>query len=218
MPGRGAWPFYYQFGLDRRNDPQGRDAHGIYAFKRELIFNGYGAGIVPDLAYWGKQVDDQTRKFQAAKFLVVDGQLGPKTAGILLRKRTLAIESRFGIVNNYLCKLKSHESANDPVAEGWSDPDDEGLVQINLDFHPTVTEVKAWDPAFALDWAGKYLFDAFKYTGDWDGAIVAYNIGRHSAKLWVEAGKPPTGGPLIGGQEGWKRATSYLAAINRAGC
>lgn len=224
MAGRGAWTFIYQFGLDRRNDPQGRDAHGIYSFKRELIFNGYATGIKADLAYWGKQVDEQTKKFQATKGLIPDGQLGPRTAAKLLRKRAVALDKRFGIPNNYLCKLKSHESANDPIAEGYFDPDDEGLVQINLDYHPSVSITQAWDPAFCLEWAAKYLADAYKYIHassgeyDWDGAVVSYNIGRYQAAQWIKAGKPASGGPLIGGTDGWVRATKYLSMVKSAPC
>lgn len=218
MAGRGAWPFHYQFGLDRRNDPGGRDAHGIYALKRELIFGGYAEGIDPDLPYWGKAVDSQTRRFQERNELVVDGQLGPKTAARLFRKRSVALERRYGIPNSFLCKLKTAESDNDPVAEGRVDPDDEGIVQINLDYHPSVAAEQAWSPSFALSWAAVYLFDSMNYTSDVEAAVVSYNIGRYRAKQWVEAGKPDEGGPLIGGQDGWTRATAYLSLVKAASC
>ncbi len=218
MAGCGAWPFVYKFGLDFRNDPQGRSAHGIYALKKELVFNGYSIGIVVDLAYWGDKVDKQTKKFQTDHALTVDGQLGPQTALALFKKRAVALQKQYGIKNNWLCKQKTLESSNDPVCEGSADPDDEGIAQINLHFHPEITYEEAWSPAFALEYAAKFLVSAISYCGDEEGGVAAYNIGRYYAKEWVDAGKPASGGPFIGSQDVYARATHYVAVVQSAGC
>ena len=219
MSGRGAWPFYYKLGLDFRNNPQGRDAHGIYALKKELIYNGYSKGIVADLAYWGASVDARTREFQKDHGLVVDGELGPKTALALFHKRALHEETIRGIPNNLLCKQKTEESSNDPVAQGWIDVDDEGLMQINVHFHPDISQEQAWDPSFALPFGGSYMLDAYNFCDhDWDGAVAAYNIGRVYAKQWVEAGKPASGGPTIGSDDSFTRATKYVALVKGSAC
>jgi len=218
MSGRGAWPFFYKLGLDFRNNPQGRDAHGIYALKKELIHNGYSQGIVATLAYWGASVDARCREFQRDHGLVVDGQLGPKTALALFHKRALEQETQFGIPNNLLCHLKSEESSNDPVAQGFVDTDDEGLVQINVHFHPEISQEQAWDPSFCLPWGAKYLKDAYVFVGnDWDGAVAAYNVGREAARLWVNAGKPAQGGPSWF-PDAYSRATHYVALVKASGC
>jgi hypothetical protein len=59
---------------------------------------------------------------------------------------------------------------------------------------------------------------AYGYTEDWEGALVAYVIGRTPAREWVEQGKPEGGGPLIGGQDSFARASDFLAAVNEVAC
>lgn len=220
LHGRGAWPFYYKLGLDFRSNPAGRDAHGIYALKRELIYNGNtGNGLMrADLAFWGDSADLALRTFQKQHDLVVDGVLGSGTARVLFHKRFLAICAQYGIPNELVAKIKTLESSNDPVAQGWVDIDDEGCMQINLHFNPSITQDEAWDPPFAGDYGGKQLASAIIYCDhDLDGGVAAWNIGRYYAKQWVEAGKPVSGGPIIGQDDAWARATKYVALVKASG-
>lgn len=214
--GRGAWPFYYKLGLDLRSAPQSRDAHGIYALKRELIFNGNtGNGkMIADMPTWGKYADIACKAFQKSHGLLVDGVLGPKTARAMFHKRFLAFEDQFGIPNNLLTKIKTLESSNDPVAQGYVDLDDEGLMQINLHFHPEITTEFAWDPAECGPWGGSQLASSITYCDhDLDGGVAAWNIGRFYARQWVRAGKPASGGPLIGSDDAYARATKYVQLV-----
>lgn len=215
--GRGAWPFYYKLGLDFRASPQGRDAHGIYALKRELIYNGNtGDGkMVADSAMWGSYADLACRTFQKQHGLIVDGELGPTTARHLLSKRFTALETQYGIPSKLLSKIKTLESSNDPVAQGYVDIDDEGLMQINLHFHPDITFEYAWDPAQCGPLGGSQLQSAITYCDhDLDGGVAAWNIGRYYARQWVQAGKPASGGPMIGSDDAYARATKYVALVN----
>jgi hypothetical protein len=219
MAGRGDWPRFYHPGDDYRADPHGRDAHGICALKRELVYNGFAVGIVTSLPFYGTAMKAQVLAWQKqatwiGQALIPDGVIGPRTAGSLWHKRALWLEQRFGIPHNWLAKLKSLESNNDPVAQGFVDPADEGIVQINLHFNPSIAVDQAWDPAWALEFAAGRLKDAIAYCADEEGGVAAWNIGRYTAKQWVAAGKPASGGPLIGGQDGWTRATHYVLAVN----
>jgi len=130
MSGLGAWSFgFYHLNMVV---PNTRVAHGITAFKNELIYNGNtGNGkIIPELPSWGKYVDMALRNFQKSHGLKVDGVLGPTTADALFLKRAKQVEDLNGIPSDYLARIKTHESNNDPVAQGYEDSADEGLSSI----------------------------------------------------------------------------------------
>jgi soluble lytic murein transglycosylase-like protein len=209
----GAWAWVYRQGFAADGDA--RKADGIYAIKQELIHNGFGHDVVLTLPFFGRFAASEAKRFQAARGLIADGIVGPITARVLFRKRLASTESQLGIPDNLLAKLVNLESNDDPVAEGTSDPNDEGIAQINLPSHPDVSESSAHDPAFAIPWAGRYLKGLFTATGgkDWDGALVAYNAGTDLAKRWLAAGKPATGGPQVGGEDGYARATRYVELV-----
>lgn len=207
---RGAWPFFYTLGLDRRSDPNGRDAHGIYAFKNELIYNGYATGIDASLAYWGGQAVLQTRAFQANVGISIDGVLGPETARRLFRKR---LNGQPNGVN--LSRIKSLESANDPVAQGMVDPNDEGLFQENMPSNPTLSLIEAWTPSFIVPYAASQLMARINSCGSVKAGIAGWNIGDFYATEWRKAGYPASGGPVVDGQDMWSRATQYVALVNQ---
>lgn len=214
MPGQGAW-FYgnYKYGMDV---PDHRAERGIFAFKQELIYRGFSGGIKLELPIFGNSVRDRTKDFQRVSGLVQDGEIGPKTARYLLWARTNRVQIQFSIPNRRLARLLKLESGYDPVAEGVVDPEDEGLAQIHRPFFPEITLEEAWDPSFAISWAGAKLAAGFIYCDDdWDGAVAAYNVGSFYAREWVRAGKPESGGPLIGGQDVYARAHRYVELVDR---
>lgn len=214
MTSRGAWPFYYQAGLDRRADPTGRDAHGIYAFKDELIFNGFGYGTVkPTVAEWGAQAVAATKEAQASFGLTADGVLGPQTARCLFRKRMLSAESTYMIPNSVLQQIASLESGNDPVAQGMADPQDEGLFQENLPSHPSLSQQQCWTPSYIIPVAARQLqayFDGL--DGSVKAAVAAWNIGEFYASEWKQSNFPASG-KVVNGQDIFARATQYYALV-----
>lgn len=216
MVAMSAWAFTYRRGLDGTHDP--RKAAGIRAMKQELILNGFSEGILIDLPVFGSKVTARTREFQQNEKITIDGEIGPQTAARLFRKRCALVEQGNGpIPDSLLCRLKQLESASDPVAEGVADPNDEGLVQVNMPSHPTLMIEQLWDPAFVLPWAGDQLAQAHASIQDWDGAIAAWNVGGFYARLWVKAGKPDSG-HTVGTIDWFARAHKYVQLVHNAKC
>jgi hypothetical protein len=213
MPGRGIWPESYGRDDNFTSDPYGRSAFGLYAVKKELVYNGFAIGIDVREPVFCSSTLKQTIDFQKARDLDPDGLIGPITAAALFDARTREIEKRFGIKNNWLLKLKNARSQNDPVAQGPQD--EEGLVQVELHFNPSISIEDAWDPAWALDYGVRRLKAAIEFCGgDEQGGIAAWTIGRIFSKDWVEAGKPDSGGPQLGGKDSFSRAAEYVSLVS----
>jgi hypothetical protein len=215
----GAWSYVYEFGM---TVDTARKRAGVHAMKAELIYNGYIYGIRLEVDAFGNYARDRTRDFQKVQGIEMDGVIGPITARRLFRKRVREQEVLRGIPDHLLGCQGTLESNNDPVAEGTVDPDDEGWGQIHLPFHPEVTEAEAWDPSVSIPWTAKELADAAVYTKDWDGGVAAYNIGWPYARQWVAAGKPSSGGPIMGNDkngnpiDSFARATLYVKLVRGA--
>lgn len=215
VPGIGAWSFgRYHYNMDV---PNSRVAAGIFAFKQELIYLGYGEGIKVDLPIFGSNMRDQTLAFQKdSGGLDVDGQIGSKTARHMFFTRGNRFQNAHAIPGKLVVRQITLESANDPVAQGYADDGDEGLGQIHLSYHPEITVEQAWDPSFAIPWLGGQLVGATAYCdNDFDGGVAAYNIGWTYARQWVRDGKPASGGPLLGTVDSYARATKYVALVKQ---
>lgn len=204
--GFGAWTVVYRQGLTA---PAGTSlGYAIPAMKRELAYNGFLGSMDVKTRLFGPNADQETRLFQAAHGLVVDGIIGPATALVLLRARATAAGS--GMPDHQLARQKTWESANDPNAIG-PDGHDHGLLQIRLTSHPDVSLAEAVDPAFALSWAASRERENYSTLHDWDGVLCAWNAGYSLAQKWVAAGKPASGGPVNGnGTDLYAACTSYV--------
>lgn len=214
----GAWDFgAYKRGMDGRNDA--RLGVAIMSIKKELIYNGFDTGIVLDLPYFGDAVANRTKDFQTAHSLPVDGAVGSKTAIELYRKRVGDLEGKYRLPTAALGKLIKLESLYDPAARGVVDPLDTGISQINLSAHPDVTEDQAYDSSFALDWTCRHIVGSFnniaKNVDVIKAARAAYNIGDTYAAQWLESGFAASGGPLLGGEDSFSRATNYISVIDK---
>lgn len=56
-----------------------------------------------------------------------------------------------------------------------------GIAQIDSYWHPEVSDSDAFNPAFAVAWASKYLSDLKTTFGSWYNALRAYNGGSQYA-------------------------------------
>lgn len=206
-----GWQWYYALGKDQ-TDPAKLERYqaGVLAYKRALIVNGFGTGVDLNVKIWGNMARARTMGFQSASGLLADGVVGPATAKALLKKWVSAFEAQYSIPDHLVGKQGTLESNNHAVAEGFVDPDDEGWGQIHLPFYPTITQTQAWDPEFAIKWMAGQLWSHRMNLGDWDAAIAAYNVGYQTAKQWLAAGKPSSGGPL------WHTPTGDIDAFTRA--
>jgi peptidoglycan hydrolase-like protein with peptidoglycan-binding domain len=179
------------------------------------------------LPFFGESVANSVKDFQAAKGLKVDGQVGPVTAKELFRPRVEHVEYGYGIPDGALGKQIWLESAFDPVAVGTVDSRDRGMCQINL-FELTnasgehgahhVTLAQAYDPPYAIDWAGQYIISQQQEIADriklMKAARAAYNVGDFYAAQWLLDGFPASG-KVVDGIDWYKRATDYLFNIDR---
>lgn len=213
----GAFDFGpYRKGMDGRNDI--RLGGAILSIKAELIYNGYDQNVNPDLAFFGDAISNRVKEFQADRGLTSDGQVGARTALELFHARVGALEKKYNLPTDALGKQVKLESAFDPAAKGVIDSLDTGISQINLGQHPDVTEVQAYSAAWALEWTCQHIRGSYNNIADdvhvMRAARAAYNIGDVYAAQWLEAGFPSSGGPSIGGQDSFTRATQYLQLID----
>jgi Putative peptidoglycan binding domain len=184
---------------------------GVKAVKRELDYNGFNLGMDLSNNAFGIAVKHSAIAFQQANGLTADGVVGPLTAHELFRKRCALLTSTAGI-HGSVFQVASLESAMDPWAYGFVDPDDHGLVQINLRVHPTISLKQALDPAYCLSYCGRALQSVFDVTGDIDVAVASWNVGVGGAKEWLAAGKPATGG-TSDFPDLYNRATRYVSLV-----
>lgn len=208
-----GWQWLYEY-LKDPADGGARYAAGVAAYKTALIANGYPTGIIPSSPIWGNFARDRAVEFQRAHNLTADGVVGPKTAQALLRIYVSTWESHYGIPDHLAGKQGTLESNNHAVAQGWADAGDEGWGQIHMAFHPDITVVQAWDPAFAIKWLAGQLWSNHANLKDYDAALAAYNVGYSTAKLWLAAGKPDHGGPVWSGNvDAFTRASEYVGLV-----
>jgi hypothetical protein len=193
---RGAWSQFYKSPMAGHNDDEG---WAILSLKGELAYNGFRGLMNLKTQTFGRGTEQATWRFQHANSDCgkPDGVIGPMTAMVLWRKRKLAVEKRYGIPDNWLAKQITHESANDPAARGYVDPRDRGLSQISSLHHPEVSDKQAFTASYSMPWHGEMLAQAAKlFYGDWEAAVVSWNLGLGGARTWVLDGKPQTRGGM----------------------
>lgn len=213
----GAYDYgFYKQGMDGRKDP--RLGAGLVAVKKELVWNGFAGGMTMDPIF-GDAAANSLGGFQASKGLKVDKAAGPVTLKELFRRRVEQTEDQFNFSRGTLGKQVWLESAFDPVAKGVADPDDTGICQINLRIHSVVAEALAFDPVFSFHWAAQYITDSANRIeieiGVLKAARAAYNVGTEYAKEWMLRGFPSSGGPKLGTDDSFTRATNYIALIDK---
>ena len=197
----GAWSSYYQLGSGTRGttvptspDTAVMEAYAVLGIKTELSYTGNAvSGLNLKTYYFGIGAEHSTKRFQKQASLQVDGVVGPHTAKALFLPRSSWVEVHNGIPNQLLSRIISLESGWDPGAIGSLDPLDHGLLQINLHFHPDVSEAQAATPSFSIPWGGKQLAAAYGSFGDWDATVASWNVGYVAARNWLNAGKPADG-------------------------
>lgn len=219
----GAWEHIYKRGLDAEDGtPTG---YGILAVKAELAYNDAADPLLNlDTTVCGNAFDRSAKAFQVAERLIVDGEVGRITAAALFRRRAHHAGLAAGVPNNYVCKIMHLESACDPGAVGYTDPNDLGLLQIHMPAHPTITVAQAFSPSFAITWAASTLASAYRNLQDWDATVASWNVGGGGAAAWLDAGKPSSlyvswftdqnGDPIDLGA----RATEYLTLVKGQTC
>jgi hypothetical protein len=198
------------------DDP--RLAAACVALKKELDFNGFGANLIIDNPVLGEAFTNRVKEFQTSRELTPNGKVGQVTARELFRKRVELKEDEFGFPRGTLGKTILLESAFDPVAIGSVDKDDSGISQINVRIHSGTSLEEAFDPEYAIDWQANYIEGnrdrIIREVNVLKAARAAYNVGVDGAKKWMLAGFPASGGPDLGGQDLFTRATEYIRLID----
>lgn len=203
----GTWDVMFEAPL--RAPIGSRVGLAIVSVKHELVFNGIPVGGMNlDVPEIGSGTERAISLFQKRNGLVVDGSCGPKTALVLMRKRSIEEALRIGAPRMLVAQQKSLESVDDFACVSENE-EDRGPSQINKRFHPEVTDAKAYTVSFCLHWQADYLREAYddvlttKGKRDWDLALAAYNVGWGPARKWDEAGRPvtnPDGKPNVAAQ------------------
>lgn len=216
----GAWDFGVIKAPITVDQAEGRLGIALVTFKRELVYNGFAEHEMNvEKPNFGKAASDNVKKFQTDRGLPATGVINIATSRELFRKRITEAEQKFDLPRGTLGKKIALESAFDPVAVGTADPDDTGIAQINLRIHSSVSKDQAFNPQFALNWAGAYIRSNYDRVASdanvMKAARASYNIGVHYATQWMLAGFPNSGGPLLGGQDSFTRATQYISLIDK---
>lgn len=211
-PGLGAWSFgSYGPSVDYSN---ARAAAGLRALKAEVIYiaGGNTHGIDEDALIYGSAITARAKYLQGLWKQWPTGRIGHTFAYNLFWTRCVRADLKNKVPGRLTYRVLRLESAHDPVAQGWVDDRDEGGAQIHMPFNPDVTLDEAWNPAFYVPWLSDRLVEAAAYTGDYDGAVAAHNVGHETARLWVKAGKPDSG-RLQGTIDWYTRASQYVRLV-----
>lgn len=102
-------------------------------------------------------IADDTVHWEAPKEPEVIAQ--PREVGKTISEKVDFYADKWGVDRWLLHHIVKHESTYDPLAVGdthYYKPS-YGLVQINRYWNPQVSIEQAFDPDFALDWAGQQL-------------------------------------------------------------
>lgn len=204
----GVWEGYYQKGSG--GAPTSPVGYACTAIKRELRFNSFGDGLNLSKPSLGDAFDARCRDFQKHEGIGVDGVVGPETMKALLRLRVGMLTATYQLPGAVMGQIAYQESSLDPGAVG-SNPADKGLVQINRDAHPEISDQQAFSPAFAFEYLARTL-RMVRATTDIDTAIAAWHVGVGGAQAWYNASKPDTGGPSWSPSL-YAEATKYVAAV-----
>lgn len=231
VDGRGAWTrrgigFDYRYAINGAGQPRiGTTAHrtlddwavaaGCAAIQRRLNHLGIMGRLGDDeLGVFGPKTRAAVLRFQGgerdpdgAAPLERDGTVGRSDARALFTPLIDETEASSRIPSRLLRGELNHESALDPGAVGayLYYPDyrgvDRGLAQINSKANATVGWVDAYDPTFAIPWAGRRLRSFYdRFTADypnrseqvrWDAAVCAHNS-PVAARAWVTGNGPQT--------------------------
>jgi hypothetical protein len=190
------------------------------AIKKELVYNGFGDGLIVENPVLGQAFTNRLNEFKVSVGLTPDGLCGSRVCQELFRARIQAAENKYDLPSGALGKKIKLESAFDPVAIGTADEDDTGICQINIRIHTSVSKEEAFDPEFAIDWAARFVrsnFDTIARKADvMKAARASYNIGPEYATRWMKAGFPTAGGVFdSSGIDWYTRATNYIALIDK---
>lgn len=98
---------------------------------------------------------------------------------IELKPTIAASSAKYKVPEALLAALIKKESEFQNI---WGvDGTGRGIAQIDSYWHPEVSDKEAFDPAYALAWAAKYLKGLKEEHGSWYNALRAYNGGPNYA-------------------------------------
>ena len=166
--------------------------YGVLAIQRALNRELEPGTVVVD-GLFGRKTKAATIRWQqgqpSSHNVKPWGGIGPDSSKWLfmpLLVRTVKTQ-----LQKVVCGLVSHESMWDPGCVGYTDPDDNGLGQINLLSNPSVTEEQAFQPKVAFEYIEDILTARLEtFDGNLGDAVASYNLGATGALAWIRAGRP----------------------------
>lgn len=207
-----AWKWGpYKRGMGVEGDDP-RIIHAVVAIKAELVFHGFALKL--DSTRFGPKTYRAVQSFQGGLGLVVDGQVGPRTANALWSER-IAGEA---IPGDWLRAQIHWESGDDPGAQ-FTNPDgsrDRGLVQLNSG-SGSLSEEEVWDPSVTIGFLAGFLRRRAREFADCPGDRWRLAVGSWrtpvGAREWCEA---PNLVPDADGTWGQK-AAYYVGRVDTDG-
>lgn len=137
---------------------------------------------------------------QAHVGVEADGWVGPTTMRAWLQPLVVEVADALSVPVRWLGGILVSESDLDPGAVGFGTPDDQGLAQIRLTVHTSVTPGQAYDPPYAVHWTAAELARNWarwesvarqNIVDPWVVAALAHNSPRNARRL-AETGVYPT--------------------------
>lgn len=173
--------------------------YGIASIQRRLSLQGFDTHRTDGV--FGFYSGSAAKEFQRDRDLKpVDGSIGGTECRELWTNYVFKRAAYFDIPPEYLWGLIFQESGFDPCAVGSVNPNDHGLMQINMETHQDVAEEQAFNAEFAIQWGGERMHEAyqsFKLNEDgtdcawaWDCTIAQHNSPA-DARVWYETGVAP---------------------------
>lgn len=168
---------------------------GIQAIQKGINDLGFTPKLVTD-GVFGQKTQAGVKFVQGVFNITVDGKAGQGTCSKLWRQYVSAAMNAQSLPSKYLFGQILMESAADPSAEGFSNSEDKGLVQINLPANPGITLEQAYDPKFSTQYSAGRLRDAYdKYSGKGmdlriKAMILQHNTPFGAYKLYVTGDYP----------------------------
>lgn len=169
---------------------------GVKAIQSRVnSYGGYSPSLIVDGVY-GKGTAAGVKWLQGRLGLHADGVVGPATAKAMFKDLLIWSGGVHHVPASQLHGFVMLESGYDPGAVGTVASADRGLNQINENAHPDITDDKAFDPTFSIDYTAKRLAAARVHFSGKSVELKNYcAIAQHNnplnAKQWYESGSPP---------------------------
>lgn len=195
MPANGTGYYQLLTPVNVGATPAPDDAHrcvtyGVKAIQKRIDELGFKPVLDGD-GWLGPKTAEGIVWAQRHIGVVADGQAGPHTMKALLWPVIVEVAAPKGMaVAHAVGGICQHESGFDPGAQGFQDPADIGLVQINGPSHPLLTIAERFDARLSFSLCASVVSAALAKYGKIEPAICTWASPVWGAE-WARTGHAP---------------------------